>query len=72
MKSSIDQSNNLSIGRGNKFKGCNPWDAAIAEAKQRIRDLKFSIKDFEERKARGEKWLGKVDRSQSSERQHAV
>lgn len=35
-----------------------PWDAAIHEAKRRIADLRFSIRDFQKRKARGDKWLG--------------
>jgi hypothetical protein len=30
------------------------WDAWIAEAKQRIQDLEFSIKIFERKKAAGE------------------
>jgi hypothetical protein len=36
----------------------DPWDAAIKEAKRRISDLKFSIRDFQKRKARGDKWIG--------------
>lgn len=36
----------------------NPWDAAIAEAKRKISELRFSIKDFQRRKERGDKWLG--------------
>jgi len=36
----------------------NPWDAAIAEAQRRIADLKFSIRDFQKRKERGDRWLG--------------
>lgn len=30
------------------------WDAPIAEAKQRIQDLEFSIRVFERKKAAGE------------------
>lgn len=30
------------------------WDAPIAEAKQRIQDLEFSVKVFERKKAAGE------------------
>jgi hypothetical protein len=41
-----------------KNRDVSPWDEAIAEARQRIADLKFSIRDFEERKARGEQWRG--------------
>lgn len=40
----------------NKFD--NPWDAAIEQARQRIADLRFSIRDFQKRKDRGDKWLG--------------
>jgi hypothetical protein len=36
----------------------NKWDEAIAEAKRRIADLKFSIRVFEDRKERGESWRG--------------
>jgi hypothetical protein len=36
------------------------WDSAIAEAERRIADLKFSIRVFKERKARGEKWRGEL------------
>jgi hypothetical protein len=36
----------------------NPWDAAIAEAKRKIAELKFSIRDFQKRKERGDDWLG--------------
>jgi hypothetical protein len=35
----------------NKLDG---WDAPIAEAKQRIQDLEFSIRVFERKKAAGE------------------
>jgi hypothetical protein len=35
------------------------WDQSIADAKQRIRDLEFSIRVFRERKRAGEKWPGK-------------
>ena len=31
------------------------WDAPIAEAKQRIQDLEFSIRVFEHKKAAGER-----------------
>jgi hypothetical protein len=36
----------------------SPRDLAIAEARRRIADLRFSIRDFQKRKARGDKWLG--------------
>jgi cell division protein FtsL len=41
-----------------KQNNIDPWDAAITEAKKRISDLRFSIKDFQRRKERGDKWLG--------------
>ena len=32
------------------------WDSAIADAKERIRRLRFSIKIFEQHQKRGEPW----------------
>jgi hypothetical protein len=34
------------------------WDAMIRDAKKRIEDLKFSIEQFEKKKAAGERWPG--------------
>ena len=32
------------------------WDEAISDAKQRIRDLQFTIKVYAERRDKGEHW----------------
>jgi hypothetical protein len=36
------------------------WDQAIADAKRRIADLRFTIKVFEARKRKGERWKDSV------------
>jgi len=36
----------------------NVWDQAIADARQRIADLKYSIRVFEKRRDRGDRWRG--------------
>jgi hypothetical protein len=36
------------------------WDAALAEARQRIEDLQFSVKVFEQKKAAGEPYPGQA------------
>jgi hypothetical protein len=41
------------------------WDIPIAQAQQRIQDLSFSIKVFEQKKAAGEPYLGSVGQLQS-------
>ena len=61
MNKTLDRSNSKSKSKKrmshiNKFD--NPWDAAIEQARQRIADLRFSIRDFQKRKDRGDKWLG--------------
>ena len=35
---------------------CSSWESAIRDAKNRIEELKFSIRVFEEKKKRGEPW----------------
>jgi hypothetical protein len=42
-------------GRKKKASG---WDAAIADARRRIRDLKFTIKVYSERRRNLEPWPG--------------
>ena len=37
-------------------KKISSWDDAIADAKQKIRDLEFSVRVFSERKRKGEPW----------------
>lgn len=32
------------------------WDDAIADAKQRLKDIQFALKEFKECKRRGEPW----------------
>ncbi len=36
----------------------SPWDAAIADAQQRIKDFKWSIKVYRKAKERGDSWPG--------------
>jgi hypothetical protein len=62
MSNTLDQSKSI-VKR--KVSNCeksqplaNPWDQAIAEARQRIEDFKFSIRVFEKKRAEGAPWLG--------------
>jgi hypothetical protein len=36
------------------------WDMGIADAKRRIKELRFTIRIFTERKKRGEPWPGEA------------
>jgi hypothetical protein len=61
MPTKLDQSNvnGKTKKRMNRIeKSDNPWDSAINEARRRIADLRFSIREFKKRKERGDKWLG--------------
>jgi hypothetical protein len=62
MLNKLDQSkdnvNSKVVVKANNSVGGCPWDLAITEARRRIADLKFSIKDFQKRKERGDRWLG--------------
>ena len=49
----------ISVVKKKKHKGeFSRWDEAIGEAKKRIKDLKFTIKVYEERRDRNEPWPG--------------
>ena len=50
---SIKRSRNMSTEHKAKKVG---WDAAIADAKERIRALRYSIRVFQARKKAGEPW----------------
>ena len=43
---------------GRQEKHLSGWDQVILEARRRIRNLRFTIKVYQERKARGEPWPG--------------
>jgi hypothetical protein len=60
MPNTLDRSNKKGKQklRGESVTKTSPWDTAIAEARRRIADLRFSIRDFEKRKQRGDQWLG--------------
>jgi len=68
MPNMLDQSKKLSRkkSRSKEESAENPWDVAIAEAKQRIADFKFSIKVFEKKKQQGAPWLGLESEQQKS------
>jgi len=44
------------------------WDDAIKDAKQRIRDLQFSLSVFQKRKAAGERWPGLEEAATSAQK----
>jgi hypothetical protein len=44
------------------------WDAMIRDARKRIEDLKFSIEQFEKKKAAGERWPGAQSEDQGARR----
>lgn len=48
------------------------WDAMIRDAKKRIEDLKFSIEQFEKKKAAGERWPGAQSVDQGARRNNAL
>jgi len=48
------------------------WDAMIRDAKKRIEDLKFSIEQFEKKKAAGERWPGAQSEDQGARRNNAL
>jgi hypothetical protein len=53
-------------------KNLSGWDQVILEAQRRIKDLRFTIKVYRERKARGDRWPGTQSSGQDSEQQHGV
>ena len=65
MSNSLDRSHKKSSTKNNSSVQ-NEWDAVIADARQRITDLKYSIKVFKERKQRGDKWRGVATQSPSA------
>jgi hypothetical protein len=53
-------------------KNLSGWDQVILEAQRRIKELRFTIKIYRERKARGEPWPGTQSQGQDSGQQHSV
>ena len=58
------RSNDMSRGKRPRV---GSWDDAIADFRQRIRDLRQAIRVFQEQKKRGESWAG-----HKSEQQHSL
>jgi hypothetical protein len=44
-------------------KNISGWDEAIADAKQRLREIQFSLMVFRKRKAAGEPWIGTQEKA---------
>jgi hypothetical protein len=56
---SLDGLTAKSIARANKVvENLHSWDDAISHAKARIKQLKNSLRTFEEHRKRGEPWPG--------------
>lgn len=56
---SLDGLSNMSIARANKsVENLASWEDALAYAKQRIKELRQSLRVFQEKVRKGEPWPG--------------